>query len=79
MTPGVQTSISQPAAAIPAAAAQMGAVQAAPAAAAARPAQPGEEKKDYSQQWIEYYRAQGMHKEADMVEQQLKAQKAQVS
>ncbi|CAG0893004.1 unnamed protein product [Darwinula stevensoni] len=33
-------------------------------------------KVDYSQQWIEYYRAQGMHKEADMIEQQAKARQA---
>lgn len=30
---------------------------------------------DYSQQWIEYYRSQGMHAEADKIEQQLKAAK----
>lgn len=30
---------------------------------------------DYSQQWIEYYRSQGMNSEADKIEQQLKASK----
>lgn len=28
---------------------------------------------DYSAQWIEYYRSMGKNKEADMVEQQVKA------
>jgi far upstream element-binding protein len=28
---------------------------------------------DYSQQWIEYYRSMGMHREAEMIEQQLKS------
>lgn len=28
---------------------------------------------DYSQQWIEYYKQMGMHAEAEMIEQQLKA------
>lgn len=31
--------------------------------------------QDYSQQWIEYYRAQGMHAEADKIEAQIKASK----
>lgn len=31
--------------------------------------------QDYTQQWIEYYRAYGMHKEADQIEQMAKARK----
>ena len=31
--------------------------------------------QDYSQQWIEYYRSQGMHAEADKIETQIKASK----
>ncbi|XP_069937503.1 far upstream element-binding protein 2-like isoform X1 [Cherax quadricarinatus] len=31
--------------------------------------------QDYSQQWIEYYRSQGMHTEADKIEAQIKASK----
>lgn len=31
--------------------------------------------QDYSQQWIEYYRSQGMHAEADKIEAQIKASK----
>ncbi|CAD7088041.1 unnamed protein product [Hermetia illucens] len=31
---------------------------------------------DYSQQWIEYYKSMGMHREAEMIEQQLKAKQA---
>ncbi|XP_037946377.1 far upstream element-binding protein 3-like isoform X3 [Teleopsis dalmanni] len=31
---------------------------------------------DYSAQWIEYYKSMGMHREAEMVEQQLKAKQA---
>lgn len=31
---------------------------------------------DYSQQWIEYYKSLGMHREAEMIEQQLKAKQA---
>lgn len=30
---------------------------------------------DFSQQWLEYYRSQGMHAEADKIEQQIKAAK----
>lgn len=30
---------------------------------------------DYSQQWAEYYRSVGMHREADLIEQQAKANK----
>lgn len=30
---------------------------------------------DYSAQWAEYYRSLGMHKEADMIEQQSKQSK----
>lgn len=32
--------------------------------------------QDYTQQWIEYYRAYGMHKEADQIEQMAKARKS---
>ncbi|XP_037808867.1 far upstream element-binding protein 2 isoform X2 [Lucilia sericata] len=31
---------------------------------------------DYSTQWIEYYKSMGMHREAEMIEQQLKAKQA---
>uniref|UniRef100_A0A1I8ML83 K Homology domain-containing protein n=2 Tax=Musca domestica TaxID=7370 RepID=A0A1I8ML83_MUSDO len=31
---------------------------------------------DYSAQWIEYYKSMGMHREAEMIEQQLKAKQA---
>ena len=34
--------------------------------------------QDYSQQWIEYYRSQGMHQEADKIEAQVKAAKVSV-
>lgn len=41
------------------------------------PQQPGPAggagQADYSQQWIEYYRQMGMHREAEMIEQQVKA------
>lgn len=30
---------------------------------------------DYSVQWVEYYRSLGMHREAEMIEQQAKANK----
>ena len=30
---------------------------------------------DYSAQWVEYYRTLGMHREADMIEQQAKQAK----
>lgn len=30
---------------------------------------------DYSVQWVEYYRSLGMHREADLIEQQAKANK----
>jgi far upstream element-binding protein len=33
----------------------------------------GAGQADYSQQWIEYYRSMGMHREAEMIEQQLKS------
>lgn len=33
--------------------------------------------QDYTQQWIEYYRAYGMHKEADQIEAMAKASKGQ--
>lgn len=33
---------------------------------------------DYSAQWAEYYRSMGMHREAEMIEQQAKQQQAQV-
>ncbi|RXG73035.1 Far upstream element-binding protein 3 [Armadillidium vulgare] len=45
--------------------------QAAPAGNAA----PMGPAQDFSQQWIEYYRSQGMNAEADKIEQQLKASK----
>lgn len=32
---------------------------------------------DYSIQWAEYYRSLGMHREAEMIEQQAKASKVQ--
>ncbi|KAK7073768.1 Far upstream element-binding protein 3, partial [Halocaridina rubra] len=38
----------------------------------------GAPAQDYSQQWIEYYRAQGMHADADKIETQLKAGKGGV-
>lgn len=45
------------------------------------PQQPGQAggagQADYSQQWIEYYRQMGMHREAEMIEQQVKARQAQ--
>lgn len=31
---------------------------------------------DYSAQWIEYYRSMGMHREAELIEQQLKAKQS---
>ena len=31
--------------------------------------------QDFSQQWIQYYRSQGMHAEADKIEAQMKATK----
>ncbi|KAL9703137.1 hypothetical protein quinque_006655 [Culex quinquefasciatus] len=44
------------------------------------PQQPGQAggagQADYSQQWIEYYRQMGMHREAEMIEQQVKARQA---
>ena len=36
-----------------------------------RPAVPGQ--PDYSAQWAEYYRSLGMHKEAELIEQQMAA------
>lgn len=36
----------------------------------------GAAQPDYSQQWIEYYRQMGMHREADAIEQQVKAKQA---
>ncbi|KAB7500828.1 Far upstream element-binding protein 3 [Armadillidium nasatum] len=48
--------------------------QAAPAGNAA----PMGPAQDFSQQWIEYYRSQGMNAEADKIEQQLKASKTYV-
>jgi far upstream element-binding protein len=47
------------------------------AAPVAQPASGGEQ--DYTQQWIEYYRAYGMHKEADQIEAMAKASKGQNS
>lgn len=44
---------------------QMGAMQ-----------QAGAGQADYSAQWIEYYKSMGMHREAEMIEQQLKAKQA---
>lgn len=58
-------------------------VQASPASAAAvqQQQQPGGGggQADYSQQWIEYYRQMGMHREAEMIEQQVKARQAAAS
>uniref|UniRef100_U5EYN3 Putative psi n=1 Tax=Corethrella appendiculata TaxID=1370023 RepID=U5EYN3_9DIPT len=34
---------------------------------------------DYSQQWIEYYKQMGMHREAEMIEQQVKTRQGQPS
>ncbi|CAL4094354.1 unnamed protein product, partial [Meganyctiphanes norvegica] len=45
------------------------------AAAAAGGAPAGGAQQDYSQQWIEYYRSQGMHAEAEKIEAQIKASK----
>ncbi|KAM7344454.1 P-element somatic inhibitor isoform 2-T2 [Cochliomyia hominivorax] len=39
----------------------------------------GAQSADYSQQWIEYYKSMGMHREAEMIEQQLKAKQAAVA
>lgn len=56
--------------------------QAQPGAAstAGQPGQAGQAagagQADYSQQWIEYYRQMGMHREAEMIEQQVKARQA---
>lgn len=68
--------------AVPCAPPQLGGAPAAPASAPAVPVngqvpaqQTGAGMTDYSQQWIEYYRSQGMHAEADKIEQQLKAAK----
>lgn len=44
--------------------------------------QTGQPQQDYSAQWAEYYRAYGMHKEAEMIEQmakQMREQSGQVS
>lgn len=35
--------------------------------------QGGASQTDYSAQWIEYYRSMGMHREAELIESQLKA------
>lgn len=32
---------------------------------------------DYSAQWVEYYRSLGLHREAEVIEQQAKASKQQ--
>lgn len=37
---------------------------------------PSTGQPDYSQQWIEYYKSMGLHREAEMIEQQLKAKQA---
>ncbi|XP_018012959.1 far upstream element-binding protein 1 isoform X3 [Hyalella azteca] len=50
--------------------------QAAPAPVPQQPQPAGGVQQDYSQQWIDYYRSQGMHAEADKFEAQLKSQKA---
>ncbi|XP_065073586.1 far upstream element-binding protein 1 isoform X3 [Ochlerotatus camptorhynchus] len=53
---------------------------AASAAAVQQQQQPGGGgQADYSQQWIEYYRQMGMHREAEMIEQQVKARQAAAS
>lgn len=53
---------------------------AASAAAVQQQQQPGGAgQADYSQQWIEYYRQMGMHREAEMIEQQVKARQAAAS
>jgi far upstream element-binding protein len=46
------------------------------AAQASAMGQASANQPDYSQQWIEYYRQLGMHREADMIEQQVKAKQA---
>jgi hypothetical protein len=38
---------------------------------------PATGQPDYSIQWAEYYRSLGMHREAEMIEQQAKASKVQ--
>merc|ERR1712128_337528 len=42
---------------------------------AANGASAGGAQQDYSQQWLEYYRSNGMHAEAEKIEAQLKAAK----
>lgn len=37
-----------------------------------------QQQGDFSQQWVDYYRAFGMHKEADMIEQHMKMYKVLV-
>ncbi|XP_055593632.1 far upstream element-binding protein 1 isoform X2 [Uranotaenia lowii] len=44
-----------------------------PTAAAPQAAPGGGGQADYSQEWIDYYRQMGMHREAEMIEQQVKA------
>uniref|UniRef100_A0A1B0GQ72 K Homology domain-containing protein n=1 Tax=Phlebotomus papatasi TaxID=29031 RepID=A0A1B0GQ72_PHLPP len=39
---------------------------------------PSTGQPDYSQQWIEYYRSMGLHREADIIEQQQKAKQQAV-
>ena len=52
-----------------------GAPAAAPTAGAGQPAANGTQAADYSAQWVEYYRSQGMVTEAENLEQQIKLSK----
>jgi len=51
--------------------------QGGPIAQGQMPAGGGAGQQDYSQQWIEYYRSMGMHREADAIEMQVKAKQQQ--
>ena len=39
----------------------------------------GAQHQDYSQQWIDYYRSQGLHADAEKIEAQLKSQKVRLA
>lgn len=68
LPPGVDAANGQQQPHLAAAAAQL------PATAAASG---GGDGPDYTQQWIEYYRAYGMHKEAEQIEAMARAQQKQ--